>query len=284
MRENLTIDGINIYYKGNIKRGAVIFLHGGSLNALAFREQFRQIHAFPMLALDLPGHGRSAPAGNPGAVYNIPAYARLLVRLIHELELEDVVLAGHAIGANVAIEAAAQLPALRGLFLFSMNPFSIPVQLSSMCRPGPFLGYLVSGRMQPAEALQLAEELLPGNEALVGQLASWILETDTAARLSFAASLGLDKFADELSMLREFTKPLAILQGKHDRIINPRYLDGINLVSLWKNRIIELDAGHIPQMETPELFNALVEDFYCYALGTATTNKEQAGPFRQRYY
>ncbi len=277
MRENLTIEGVNIYYKGNIRQGAVVFLHGNSLNALAFREQFRQIDAFPMLAIDLPGHGRSARAVDPGAVYNIPAYARLLVRIIHELELEDIVLAGHAIGANMAIEAAEQLPGLRGLFLFNMNPFSIPPQLASMCRPNPFLGYLLSGRMQPMEALLLAEEMLQGNEALSDLLASWILETDTAARMSFAASLGLDKFGDELTMLRKFTKPLAILQGTNDRIINPGYLDGLNPVSLWKNGIIELDAGHVPQLEIPQPFNALVEEFYRYALGTGTTGKEQAG-------
>lgn len=277
MRETLTIEGVNMYYKGNIKRGAVVFLHGSSLNALAFREQFGQINAFPMLAIDLPGHGRSARAGEPGAVYNIPAYARLLLRIIGELELEDLVLAGHAIGANIAIEAAAQLPGLRGLFLFNMNPFSIPPQLGNMCRPNPLLGYLVSGRMRPAEALLLAEEMLQGNGELSDLLATWILETDTAARMSFAASLGLDKFEDELTMLRRFTKPLAILQGKNDRIINPGYLAGLNPVSLWKNGIIELDSGHVPQMEIPQTFNALVEEFYHYALKTGTTSTEQAG-------
>lgn len=277
MRENLTIEGVNIYYKGNIRQGAVVFLHGSSLNALAFREQFRQIDAFPMLAIDLPGHGRSARAVDPEAVYNIPAYARLLVRIIHELALEDVVLAGHAIGANIAIEAAEQLPGLRGLFLFSMNPFSIPPQLDSMCRPNPLLGYLVAGGMQPVEARLLAAEMLQGNDALTNLLASWILETDTAARMSFAASLGLDKFGDELTMLRKFTKPLAIVQGKNDRIINPGYLNGLNPVSLWKNGIIKLDAGHVPQMEIPQLFNALVEDFYRYALDAGTVGKEQAG-------
>lgn len=280
MRENFTIEGVNIYYKGNVRQGAVIFLHGSSLNALAFREQFRQIHAFPMLAIDLPGHGRSAPAEDPEAVYNIPAYARLLVRIIGELELEDVLLAGHGIGANIAIEAAEQLPGLRGLFLFSMNPFSIPPQLDSMCRPNPFLGYLVAGRMQPVEARLLAAEMLQNSDTLTGLLASWILETDTAARMSFAASLGLDKFGDELTILRKFTKPLAILQGTKDRIINPGYLDRLNSVSLWKNGIIKLDAGHVPQMEIPQPFNALVEDFYRYALDAGTIGKEQAGSQR----
>ena len=270
MRETLTIEGVHIYYKGNIKQGAVVFLHGSSLNALTFREQFSNISAFPMLAIDLPGHGHSARAEDPGAAYNIPAYALLVARIIRELQLEDVVLAGHAIGANIAIEAAEYLPQLRGLFLFSMNPFSIPPQFDKMCRPNPLLGYLVSGRMRPVEALLVAEEMLQGNEVYADLLASWILETDASARMGFAASLGLDKFTNELVTLCEFTKPLAILRGKTDRIVNPAYLDGINPVSLWKNSIIELDAGHIPQMESPAHFNALVEDFYRYALSAGT--------------
>lgn len=278
MKENLTIDGINIYYKGNIRQGAVVFLHGSSLNALSFQEQFRSISAFPMLAIDLPGHGRSERAEDPGAVYNIPAYARLVARIIGELELEDVVLAGHALGANIAIEAAEYLPRLRGMFLFNMSPFSIPPRLDKMCRPSPFLGYLLSGRLRPMEALRLAEEMLEGHEKLSDLLASWILDTDTAARMSFTASLGLEKFTDELAILREYIKPLAILQGRNDRLINPGYLDGLNPVSLWKNRIIELDSGHIPHMEVPQSFNALMEEFYRDVQKGSAGGKEDREP------
>jgi pimeloyl-ACP methyl ester carboxylesterase len=270
MREQLTIEGVNIYYKGDTRRGAVVFLHGSSLNALCFREQFRSISAFPMLAIDLPGHGCSARATDPAAAYNIPAYARLLAHIIEELGLNDVILAGHGMGANIAIEAAEYLPGLKGLFLFSMSPFSIPPQLHKMCRPNPVLGYLLGGRLRPSEALLLAEEMLQGNKALTDLLASWILETDSAARMSFAASLGLDKFTDELGVLNKFSAPLAILRGTKDRLINPGYLDDLNPVSLWKNGIIELNAGHIPQMESPQIFNGLVEDFYRYAMNAAT--------------
>lgn len=275
MREYLTIDGIHMYYKGDIRQGAVVFLHGSSLNGRIFREQFRHIGAFPMLAIELPGHGHSDWASDPGATYNIPAYARLVVRIARELEMENMILAGHAMGANIAIEAAEGLPALRGLFLFSMCPFTTPPRLDLMCRPNPFLGYLLSGRLRPMEALLLAEEMLETNAALSEELASWILEADMASRMSFAASLGLDRFVDEPAVLRRFAGPLAVLKGKNDRLISSRYLsEALSGVSLWKNGIIELDAGHLPQLEAPQQFNTMIEQFYHDALGTAPAGKE----------
>lgn len=275
MREYLTIDGVHIYYKGNIRQGAMVFLHGSSLNGRIFREQFRDIRAFPMLAIELPGHGHSERAPDPGASYNIPAYARLVTRIVRELELENMILAGHAMGANIAIEAAEGLPGLRGLFLFSMSPFTMPPRLDLMCRPNPFLGYLLSGRLRPMEALLLAEEMLETNAELSEELASWILEADMASRMSFAASLGLDQFVDELAILRRFAGPLAVLKGKSDRLISSSYLsEALSSVSLWKNGIIELDAGHLPQLEVPQQFNTMIEQFYHHALGAASSDKE----------
>lgn len=280
MKEKLTIDGVNVYYKGNIKQGAVVFLHGGSLNGQVFHEQFRNISTFPMVAIDLPGHGCSDRATNPPGEYNIPAYARLVARIVGELGLEDVILAGHSLGANIAIEAAEWLPGLRGLFLFSMSPFSIPPRLDLMCRPNPLLGYLVSGRLNHKEALLVAGEMMENNKEMSDLLAGWILETDMAARMSFAASLGLDRFSDELTVLRNFARPLAVLRGRTDRFINPQYLEALNPVSLWKNGIIELDAGHIPQMEAPQQFNQMIQDFYHYVFGACTSEKEILMPFK----
>ena len=275
MREYLNIDGVHMYYKGDIRQGAMVFLHGSSLNGRIFREQFRTIGSFPMLAIELPGHGHSDWASDPGTTYNIPAYARLVIRIVRELELENMILAGHGMGANIAIEAAEGLPGLRGLFLFSMCPFTTPPRLDLMCRPSPFLGYLLSGRLKPMEALLLAGEMLETNAELSGELASWILEADMASRMSFAASLGLDQFVDEPAVLRRFAGPLAVLKGKNDRLISSRYLsEALSAVSLWKNGIIELDAGHLPQLEAPQQFNTMIEQFYHYALGRAPAGKE----------
>jgi hypothetical protein len=56
MTDNLSIDGVNIYYKGNMKQGAVVFIHGCSLNGSIFKGQFKHIGFFLMPAIDLPGH------------------------------------------------------------------------------------------------------------------------------------------------------------------------------------------------------------------------------------
>jgi pimeloyl-ACP methyl ester carboxylesterase len=110
MTENLTINGINIYYKGNIKQGAVVFIHGSSLNGMVFEEQFKQIASFPMLAIDLPGHGLPEKANSAEPTYNVTGYASRVAEIVAELELVGFILAGHSLGGNVAIEVAELLP------------------------------------------------------------------------------------------------------------------------------------------------------------------------------
>ena len=61
-----------------------------------------------VFVVDLPGHGDSVV---PVRVESrIPIFGRDIARLIESRELDEVVLVGHAMGAQVALETAAQLP------------------------------------------------------------------------------------------------------------------------------------------------------------------------------
>ena len=63
---------------------------------------------YTVYALDLPGMGYSEIV--PGASYDEPAMRAGVERLLTELDLEDVTLAGESMGAVLALTTAADLP------------------------------------------------------------------------------------------------------------------------------------------------------------------------------
>ena len=89
-------------------RPAVIFLHGAGFDRTAWRLQTRWFahHGRSVLALDFPGHGRSA--GKPLA--SIPALADWTAKFIAAAGLKEAALVGHSMGALVALDTAARHP------------------------------------------------------------------------------------------------------------------------------------------------------------------------------
>jgi pimeloyl-ACP methyl ester carboxylesterase len=86
----------------------VVFVHGAGFDHSVFGLQSRYFgyHGRNVLALDLPGHGRSE--GPPLA--SVPGMADWVVRLLDAAQLEQAAVVGHSMGALVALECAARHP------------------------------------------------------------------------------------------------------------------------------------------------------------------------------
>lgn len=84
----------------------VVFVHGAGLDHSWFGLQSRYFgyHGCNALALDLPGHGRSAGAPLPA----IGAMADWIFAVLQELKIEKASLVGHSMGALVALECAVR--------------------------------------------------------------------------------------------------------------------------------------------------------------------------------
>jgi pimeloyl-ACP methyl ester carboxylesterase len=88
---------------------AIVFVHGAGLDHTVWKLQTRYFawHERAVLAVDLPGHGRSA--GTP--LTSLPAMADWLARLLDAAGLQKAALVGHSMGALVALDAAGRHPA-----------------------------------------------------------------------------------------------------------------------------------------------------------------------------
>ena len=90
------------------KLPAVVFIHGGEQDHSAWALQSRYLahHGFGVLAVDLPGHGRSEGA----ALGRIEDMADWIVALLGAADVNSAALVGHSMGSLAALECAARYP------------------------------------------------------------------------------------------------------------------------------------------------------------------------------
>ena len=95
----------------------LVFLHGLLLDNQLNRRLAADLaeRGFEVLLLDLPGHGGSDKPRHASA-HRMDSYARYVVALLDELGIDEAVVGGVSLGANVSLQVAVQAPGrVRGL-------------------------------------------------------------------------------------------------------------------------------------------------------------------------
>ena len=90
------------------KLPAVIFVHGAESDHSVWILQSRYLahHGYGVLAVDLPGHGRSAGP----AFASVEEIAGWLIALLDAAHVEQAAIVGHSMGSLIALECAARHP------------------------------------------------------------------------------------------------------------------------------------------------------------------------------
>ncbi|NRR33522.1 alpha/beta hydrolase [Oxalobacteraceae bacterium] len=108
-----TVEGVQAYcYTGgkafNAALPTVVFIHGAQNDHSVWGLQSRYFahHGYGVLAVDLPGHGRS----KGGAKLTVEAQADWLLALLDAAGVHKAALFGHSMGSLIALEASQRAP------------------------------------------------------------------------------------------------------------------------------------------------------------------------------
>ena len=239
------------------KLPTVTFVHGGALDHSVWILQSRYLahHGFGVLALDLPGHGRSE--GAPLA--RIEDMADWIVAALDAAGVKSAALVGHSMGSLAVLDCAARHPERAGriALLGAAFPMRVSPELLEATKndepraheminvwshsapahypsnPGP--GFWVIG-----ENLRLMQRQKPG-----------VLHADFAACNDYSAGLECAK---------KIACPALFVLGRRDAM-TPIRAGRVLAAAVPRAKVIELDeCGHNSMGEKPdEVLDALAE-------------------------
>ena len=105
----IQVDGHKVFAAGKLIQGApepvVVFIHGAAMDHSVWAMHTRYFMHIrrSVIALDLPAHGRSEGE----AMASIEAMAAWVLQCLDVLDIDSVAVAGHSMGALVALELAS---------------------------------------------------------------------------------------------------------------------------------------------------------------------------------
>lgn len=257
----VSLGGIEIHLRVAGSGGPpLILLHGLGGDSTSWTLNHRALaEARPVIAVDLPGHGRSAREVGDGTV---PWLGRLLTELPDRLGIGRFHLLGLSFGAGVAMDLAGRLPQrIRSLVCVSATGLGPEVNI------GFIRGFL---RAETPEAMRPMLEMLfhdtrKINDAMVGYA--------LAGRADPAFRTCVDRMTDAnfengrqrfayAEALRSYPFPVHLLWGREDRIVPVAHAE--RLARDLPVHILD-SVGHMPNAEAAETFNTLVGDMLAAA-------------------
>lgn len=245
--------------RNNGQGPAVVLVHGHSLSADTWCAQLNapDLGRYHLLAVDLPGHGRSAWHAQD-ELYTLEGFAETIAAFV--APLGPVVLVGHALGGHVAIRAAAKANNVRALLLCSTPPLRNASDMERAFAPGGVLGRAFEPCLSHADAAAMAEACTWPGCTLIPALAGTILDTDPRVRADLGEAIAHGRLVDEQALLKRSGVPTAVVHGALDGRVERAFLQDLAPL-FWRQRIHELpDAGHMPQLQRPAAFNSLLAE------------------------
>jgi pimeloyl-ACP methyl ester carboxylesterase len=228
---------------------AVVFVHGAANDHSVWLLQSRYFahHGRGVLALDLPGHGRSG--GAPLA--SVDAIADWLVDVLDAAGLEHAALVGHSLGALAVLDCAARHRARveKIALLGPAVPMEVSDALIAAAQANDHVAYELINGWSISPGKQLGGNTVPGMWLVGGGLRlmernhKGVLHTDLAACRAWRNGL------EAAAAVR---CPSLVVRGARDLMAPPRTatalidtLAGVEVVTL-------ADTGHAMMAEQPD--------------------------------
>lgn len=241
----------------------LVMLHGSGASGKVFERQFQGplAEAARLIAIDLPGHGRSENAGEPSSAYTLPALAAAIGDAVRQLDLDSPAILGWSLGGHVAIEMLAGGQPLGGLLLTGASP--VPRGLLGMLRGfHPSFDLLLASKpvFSPRDVGRFLK-LCYGEDA-TPEFREAIERADGRLRAVFSQSMMRGEGADQRQAVLGADVPVHLVNGADDPFIRLSYIAGFENDRDPRTAVETIaDAGHAAFWQQAAAFDAFVLRF-----------------------
>lgn len=238
-----TSDGPIAYAQRGADGPAVVLIHGAGGTHTAWGNQLRDLSGpARVLALDLPGHGRSGTRGRS----SVAEYSAGVLALLDALAIDRAVLVGHSMGAAICLQTALDAPdrvAGLGLVGAAARLKVAPAILAGFDNDVPAtIRLIVSWSYAPDAPI----ELIVRAEADYAACDARVFKGDFVACSQF----------DVTSRLGAIRCPAAVVVGALDRMTPPRLADELAGQIPGAALTVVPEAGHTTMVERPQVVSA----------------------------
>ncbi|NLX12015.1 MAG: alpha/beta fold hydrolase [Chloroflexi bacterium] len=238
-----------LYYAGHVPTTVsyppLVLVHGAGGSHLDWPPDLRRLAGMRVIALDLPGHGRSPGPGRADTA----AYAQDVIALLDALDIPRAIIAGHSMGGAIAQQTALGWPdRVAGLVLIATGS-KLPVD--------------------PA----LPQRVIDEREQAVAWITEWAWSADSPVELRALGQQRLLEMPPEVlrgdylacqafdvrGRLEQISAPVLVIGASEDRMVRPKFSATLAEQIPGAQLVMIEGAGHMLPLEQPQAVAAAVQ-------------------------
>ena len=264
---NFLVNGHSTYcYTGgkpfDAAKPTIVFIHGVLNDHSVWILQTRYLahHGWNVLAVDLPGHCRSA--GTPPA--SVEDAADFVLALMDAAGLSTAVLVGHSFGSLIALEASARAPqrvsqlVLVGTaFPMRVSPALLEASVSAPMKALEMVNVFSRSTLAPPPSAMGPGTWVYGASMALGRR---VLASNTQTNVFYSGFKACDSYTGGEDAMAKVTCPVLFVLGETDQMTPPKAAQ--SLIKKANNaKVVLLPGGHHQMNETPEEMLAALKAF-----------------------
>jgi len=260
----LNVNGFETFaYTGNHAIDAslptVIFIHGAANDHSVWSLQSRYFayHGHNVLAVDLPGHGKSGGS----ALDSVDALAQWVKALMDAAGIGQVTIVGHSMGSLIGLEMAARYPqaVTRLVMVGTAVPMPVTDALLKTSAANDHVAYEMINVFAHSARAQIGGNRLPGAWMMGNGMRLMERSGDGVLHADFSAC---NNYRGGLEAAKKVECPVLLILGQRDLMTPPQAAR--EAAALFRqSRTVLLDgAGHSLMSEQPDaVLDALIDFF-----------------------
>jgi len=243
-----------------------VFIHGvlGDHSVWILQTRYLAHHGWNVLAVDLPGHGRSGGEA-PASVEDAAAF---IAALLDAAGVERAALIGHSWGSLIALEAAAALQARVShlVLVGTAFPMKVSPALLEASQNEPLKALKMINVFSRATLAAPPSALGPGTWVYGASLALGrrILAGNRTVNVFHRGFAACDRYAGGEAAARALACPVLFVLGNQDQMTPPRAAQGLMEAARASGQRVDVASvpmGHHQMTEAPEQTLAALRAF-----------------------
>jgi pimeloyl-ACP methyl ester carboxylesterase len=237
----------------NPAQPTVVFIHGvlNDHSVWILQSRYLAHHGWNVLALDLPGHGKSG--GEPPA--SVQEASRTVLGLLDTLHIEQATLVGHSFGSLIALQSAADatervshLVMVGSAYPMKVSPALLDASLNQPMKAIDMVNVFSHSTLAPPpSALGPGTWVLGGSRALMRR----VLASNPRVNVFHRGFAACDAYDEGEQAMERVQCPTLFILGSLDQMTPPKTAHTLQQKARHGHTVL-LPAGHSLMTEDPD--------------------------------